>query len=165
MRQEVYGLDSTEKADRPYSVLERNYTIRALQPRAANRHSVFFTHARETIDVHYERQLFPVVNGTIVDDAAAAITPDVEWRADPRVSHAMVLQVDKFGNVEQSLALAYGRRFDDSDSRLTDADRAKQKKLAAVLTDATFTNAVEEPDAYRAPLPAEEPHLRTGQSC
>ena len=33
---------------------------RCLQPQGPNRYAVFFTHARETIDFHYERKLFKV---------------------------------------------------------------------------------------------------------
>ena len=156
LRQEVYALDDKDKerSNRPYSVSERNYAIKPVQPLGANRHSIFFTHALETIDFYYERKLFPVVNGQIVD-AAAAQSAGVTWRADPRVSHAAVLDVDDYGNVRQSVAIGYGRRFDDLNPVLTDADRRKQKQLSVTLTDASFTNAVVAVDAYRAPLPAE----------
>ncbi len=67
----------------------------------------------------------------------------------------MTLDVDDYGNVRQSVAIAYGRRFDDLDPVLTDADRKKQKQLFVTLTEASFTNAVLAVDAYRTPLPAE----------
>ena len=38
LRQEVYALDGTDKAQNPYSVAEQNFTIQRLQPRAENRH-------------------------------------------------------------------------------------------------------------------------------
>jgi RHS repeat-associated protein len=155
LRQEIYALDNKDASDRPYSVSERNYTIKLLQPRGANRHSIFFTHARETIDFHYERKLFPVLNGQIVDAATAAGNPGTKWLADPRVTHAMTVDVDDFGNVRQSVTIAYGRRFDDADPVLTAADRKKQKQIFVTLTEASFTNAVVAVDAYRTPLPAE----------
>jgi RHS repeat-associated protein len=155
LRQEIYALDDKDESDRPYSVSERNYTIQPAQPRGANRHSVFFTHARETIDFHYERKLFPVLNGQIADAVTAAQNPGTKWLADPRVTHTMTLDVDEYGNVRQSVAIAYGRRFDDTDPVLTDADRKKQKQLFVTLTEASFTNAVLAADAYRTPLPAE----------
>jgi len=155
LRQEIYALDDTEDSNRPYSVSERNYTIQPVQPRGANRHSIFFTHARETIDYHYERKLFPVLGGQIVDAATAAANPGVKRLADPRVTHSMTLDVDDYGNVRQSVAIAYGRRFDDADPVLTDADRKKQKQLFVTLTEASFTNSAIAADAYRAPLPAE----------
>ena len=55
LRQEVYALDGTDKAEIPYTVAEQNFTIRVLQGRGDNRHAVFFTHAREAINYHYER--------------------------------------------------------------------------------------------------------------
>jgi RHS repeat-associated protein len=155
LRQEIYALDDKDASDRPYSASERNYTVRLLQARGSNRRCVFFTHARETIDFHYERKLFPVVNGNIVDAATAASNSSTKWLADPRVTHALTLDVDDYGNVRQSASIAYGRRFDDSDPVLTDADCKKQKQLLATLTEASFTNVVVAADAYRAPLPAE----------
>ena len=156
LRQEIYALDDKkEESDRPYSVSERNYTVQPVQPRGANRHAIFFTHARETIDFHYERKLFPVLNGQIVDAATAVGNSGVKWLADPRVTHSMTLDVDDYGNVRQSVATAYGRRFDDADPVLADADRKKQKQLFVMLTEASFTNAAIAADAYRTPLPAE----------
>lgn len=155
LRQEIYALDDKDASDRPYSVSERNYTIQAMQPRGANRHSIIFTHARETIDFHYERKLFPVLNGQIVDAVTAASNSGTQWLADPRVTHSMTLDVDDYGNVRQSVAIAYGRRFDDTDPVQTDADRKKQKQLFVTLTEVSFTNAVLAVDAYRTPLPAE----------
>jgi RHS repeat-associated protein len=155
LRQEIYALDDKDASDRPYAVSERNYTIQPMQPRGANHHAIFFTHARETIDFHYERKLFPVLNGQIVDAVTGAQNPGTKWLADPRVTHTITLDVDDYGNVRQSVAIAYGRRFDDPDPVLTDTDRKKQKQLFVTLTDASFTNAVLAVDAYRTPLPAE----------
>ena len=56
---------------------------------------MFFTHAREQVDFHYERTLVDV-NG--------------QKRADPRMSHALTLEVDEFGNVLRSVAIGYRRR-------------------------------------------------------
>src|SRR4029077_13580540 len=55
LHQEVYGLDGTLKATHPYAVTEQNFTIEHLQPRGPNPEAVFFTHAREAINYHYER--------------------------------------------------------------------------------------------------------------
>jgi RHS repeat-associated protein len=155
LRQEVYAVDEKEESDRPYSVSERNYTIQPVQPRGSNRHSVFFTHEREAISFHYERKLFLILNRQVVDEATGAADPNVRWQADPRVSHAVTLDVDQYGNVRRSVAIAYGRRFDDPDPVLTDADRKNQKQLHVTITEASFTNVVRNSDAYRTPLPAE----------
>lgn len=101
LRQEVYALDGPNKEKHPYTVTEQNFTIRRLQPQAENRHAVFFTHAREAISSHYERN-----------------------PADPRLSHALALEVDDFGNVLKSAAVGYGRRRPDPD--LQPRDQAKQ---------------------------------------
>jgi len=140
LRQEIYALDGTNEEDRPYSVSERNYTIELMQPREPNRHAVFFAHPRETIDFHYERKLYDI-NG--------------QKLADPRVSHTITLEVDEFGNILQSVAIGYGRRYDDPDLLLTDDDRIKQKRTLVTYTENQFTNSIKQDDAYRTPLPYE----------
>jgi RHS repeat-associated protein len=152
LRREIYGLDGKPESSRPYSVSESNYGIKALQHQETNRHSVFFTHPLETIDFHYERKVYPVAGGRVVN---ASQNPTAPLKADPRISHAANLAVDDYGNVLQSVAVSYGRRFDDSDPVLSSADRNKQKQLSIIFTEASFTNAVLAADAYRTPLSAE----------
>jgi RHS repeat-associated protein len=145
LRQEVYALDGSEKEDRPYRVSERNYTIELVQPCGRDQHAVFFAHPRETIDFDYERKLY--------DNGA-------EKLADPRVSHSMTLDVDAFGNILLSVAIGYGRRYDNLDQSLTDEDKKKQNLTLVTFTENTYTNLVSEEDAYRTPLPSE---MRTYQ--
>ncbi|HKM53948.1 MAG TPA: SpvB/TcaC N-terminal domain-containing protein, partial [Isosphaeraceae bacterium] len=140
LRQEIYALDGTEESGRPYSVLESNSTITPLQPRLDNRHAVFFTHPREAVTFHYERTLYDI---------------DGVKRADPRVNHSVTLKVDEYGNVLESVAIGYGRRFPDRSPLLTDTDRVKQQHILLTFTENGYTNAVRESDAYRTPLPAE----------
>jgi len=126
LRQEVYAQDGTDAEDRPYSVSEPNYTIRRVQPLGANRHAVFFTHARETIDFHYERELYDIGGLRL---------------ADPRVSHTMTLAVDDYGNPLQSVAIGYGRRHDDPHPLLTADDRDRQRSsppIARAITRIPF---------------------------
>jgi RHS repeat-associated protein len=149
LRQEIYALDGTEEEDRPYSVSERNYTIKHLQPRGINKHVVFFTHARETIDFHYERKLFKVAGNVLV----GTNTPNAKNAADPRVTHNFTLAVDDYGNVLKSMAIGYGRRF--KDPSLTQQDQDKQTNTQITLSENQYTNAVLDNDAYRAPLPCE----------
>jgi len=127
LRQETYALDGAPQSLHPYTVSERNYTVEQLQPLADNPFAVFFTHQRETIDYRYERN--PV---------------------DPRISHALTLEVDAFGNVLRSAAVGYGRRR--ADGSLTTEDQARQAATLIAFTENQFTNAVELDDAYRAPL-------------
>ena len=130
LRQEVYALDGTEKEAHPYVVTEQNFTIRMLQPQSTNPHGVFFTHAREALTYQYERD------------------PD-----DPRIGHALTLEVDDFGNVLKSAAIGYGRR--QPDMALSADDQAKQAQLLITYNENRFTNSPNGDDAYRTPLPCE----------
>ena len=148
LRQEIYADDGTEKSGLPYSVSQRNYTVECFQPQATNRYAVFFTHARETIDHHHERNL-----------------------ADPRVTHNAVLKVDTFGNLVQSISVAYGRNLNSPGVQLapaaasgtppdlaTDASAFAQPEQATALitlTENTFTVLIDQPAAYRTAMPVE----------
>lgn len=146
LRQEVFALDCrpdgslSEESDRPYTVSERNYTIKCLQYREQNKHAVFFAHPRETVDFHYERKLYDICG---------------HKRADPRVTHSMNLDVDDYGNVLQSVAIGYGRRYDKTSELLTDKDEKKQTKTLVTYTENVYTNYIDMEDAYRTPLPYE----------
>ncbi len=130
LRQEVYALDGTEQQPHPYVVTERNFTVRTVQRRAGNRHAVFLTHPRETLNYHYERN-----------------------PADPRISHSLTLAVDDFGQVLQSATIGYGRRHPDSD--LDPPDRQVQARQLMTCAEHTYTNSIDEDDDYRVPLPSE----------
>lgn len=159
LRQEVYALDGVGQSAEypsgmPYTVAEQNFTIRTLQRRGANRHAVFFTHAREAITFHYERNA-----------------------ADPRIQHALTLEVDDFGNVLKQAAISYGRRQQVRTVEpngieklvpnagfigLDDADRAKQitplitySEIRFTKDEAAKTDAVDRDDIHRIPLPCE----------
>lgn len=155
LRQEVYADDAVpgatgaqvQRARTPYTVTELNYDIRPLQPKGSNRHAVFFTHAREAIDLHYERNA-----------------------ADPRVQHALTLEVDASGNILKAAAIGYGRRqtllIRDAQgqrqavpnpglSGLRVSDRARQTTTLLTYTENGVTHAVESSDAHRNPLPCE----------
>ena len=132
LREEVYALDGTPKAQFPYSVTEQNHTVEVVQPKADNLYAVFFTHPREVLTYHYERN-----------------------PADPRISHALTLEVDAFANVLKSLAIAYGRRHASSNPVLTDGDKAKQAQLLITYVENDFTNPVLTDDAHLGPLPAD----------
>ncbi|MCA9898477.1 MAG: hypothetical protein KC423_01435 [Anaerolineales bacterium] len=130
LRQEVYTLDDSPQTEHPYSVVERSYRLKVLQPREGNRHAVFYVCACNSVDYHYERNPH-----------------------DPRISHQMSLEVDEFGNVLKALAIGYGRRA--KNSPLTGKDVAKQEQLLMTYTETAVTNAVDELDSYRTPLPWE----------
>jgi hypothetical protein len=131
LRQEVYALDDDlERSPHPYSVTERNYGLERVQPQAGNRHAVFFAHPRETLDYHYERN-----------------------PADPRISHALMLEVDRYGNALKSLAIGCGRR--PGNSTLVGDDTEKQERPLVTYTETDVTNAIDDPNHHRTPLPCE----------
>lgn len=140
LREEVYALDGTEAQHRPYTVTEHTYTIELLQPGLQprpdgpqNYHAVFLTHSSQTVTAQYERALYPADGG---------------WRADPRISHDLVLAVDDYGNPLRTVSVGYGRRYGDPEHH--DAERT-----LITNTVNTFTNAVEAPGAHRTPLPSQ----------
>ena len=143
LRQEVYADDQREGATdaeklrtrTPYSVIEQNFTVEVLQRRGPNRHAVFFTHARETINYHYER------NAT-----------------DPRTTHDLTLEVDRYGNVLRSVSIGYPRRSEDSS--LPPIERALQARTLITYTENNvttndLTDANTWPNDHRTPMPAE----------
>lgn len=134
LRQEVYaldglGMDENYLFGHPYTVSEQNFTLQRLQPHDGNRHAVFFTHPREIITYHYERN-----------------------PADPRVQHALTLEVDAFGNVLKAAAIGYGRR--QPDLTLSAEDQARQAEIYITYTENAVTHAIETEDDFRTPLPS-----------
>lgn len=125
LRQEIYAFDGSTRAQHPYTVSEQNYTIEPVQPAGPNRHAVFFTHPRETLSYHYERN------------------PN-----DPRIGHEAVLKVDGFGNVERALAIGYPRR--NVPGRLPE-----QAEAHMTFTVNRVGNSAAQPDWYRIGLPVE----------
>lgn len=123
LRQEIYAEDGLPQSIHPYSVTEQTCEVRLLEraePRVremGHAHAAFLALPAENLTANYERR------------------PD-----DPRVQHQMVLEVDDFGNVLRSAALAYPRH----------KPRApEQGRLLATLSDFRFANRAEEVDWYR----------------
>ena len=127
LRQEIYGLDGTAAEPHPYVVTEQNFAVRVLQRRARNRHAVFHTCSRETLTCTYERE-----------------------PADPRVSHALTLAVDAYGNVLRSAAVAYGRRAPAAG--LDPREQEAQARTLVTYTENGVTNAVDDAGDHRASL-------------
>jgi RHS repeat-associated protein len=127
LRQEVYAEDDTPESIHPYSVSESTYEVRLLQREAprvrgeGHAHAVFFTHALEALTLHYERRPH-----------------------DPRVEHTLVLEVDDFGNILESAAVAYPRR---------NPIHPEQGRLWATLVEATFANHAAAEGWYRVGIP------------
>ncbi len=121
------------------------------QPRGGNRHAVFFTHAGEVITYHYERD-----------------------PSDPRVQHALTLEVDPYGNVLKEAAIGYGRRHtirvvdaqgvaqempNEVLNQLNPDDRQQQTDTLVTYTENRVTNPIDDvavdPNSYRTPLSCE----------
>ena len=135
LRTEVYAHDGSAKARHPYQVTESRYRVTQLQPKDGNHHAVYLSHPLESLSYHYERN-----------------------PADPRISHALTLEVDAFGNPLKSVAIGYGRRRPDP-ALPTQADRDKQTQTFITYTENRYTKGIDNPlldlDNYRTPLPSE----------
>ncbi|KAH0545319.1 hypothetical protein FGG08_000618 [Glutinoglossum americanum] len=136
LRQETYALDGTDAKERPYTVAEHNHTIELLQVQGGNRHAIFMTHPRETLDLHYERVLVEVAG---------------QKHADPRMNHSVTLQVDGFGNTLRTLTVSYPRRTLDP----TKPPPAQQLETHMTLTASRVANTDDQLDWYHLGLPVE----------
>jgi RHS repeat-associated protein len=97
LRQEIYELDvdalerGEERRVKLFSTAFHNCQIQRLQPRGSNRHAVFLVTESEAITYHYELDL------------------RAELQPDPRIAHTLNLRMDEYGNVLESVAIAYPR--------------------------------------------------------
>jgi len=148
LHQEVFSLDRdkdgnlTEESARPYTVSERNYIVKRMQPRGKNPYGVFLINPRETIDYQYERKLFHV-----------SINSHDEKRADPRIKHRIIIKTDEFGNILKSMEINYGRQY--SDPSLSAIDQQTQNRTHMTYVENHYTSVSQTDDAYRGPLLSE----------
>ena len=135
LRKEVYARDGSGKAQNPYVVNESRYHVAQLQPQGGNRHAVYFRHQLEDLSYHYERD-----------------------PTDPRISHALTLEVDAFGHALRTLSIAYGRRLPALELP-TQADRDRQTRTLISYTESRYTNPIDDPqthfDAHHVPASSE----------
>ncbi|MEK6674129.1 MAG: SpvB/TcaC N-terminal domain-containing protein, partial [Planctomycetota bacterium] len=119
LRQEVYELDvdqlevGKQIPVRLFTAATHNCHIRRLQPKGRNQHAVFLVTESEALSYHYELNLrsvtFPANPG--------AVEP---LEPDPRVAHTLHLSFDKYGNIQQSVAVGYRRLRPFADADLTE---------------------------------------------
>ena len=139
LRQEIYALrrHRARTDDRhPYTVTEQNFTIRAAAAAGGQ---------------PPRRLLHPRPRGW------TSATTTSATRADPRVQHALTLEVDAYGNVLQARPpSATARRHADSPSLLL-ADRgpSRQHDAAHLHRKPRHQRRSNRTDAYRTPLPCE----------
>jgi hypothetical protein len=130
LREEVFGLDDGPDQAVPYSVTDQSWAVRCLQPATRpGGYAVFLTHEAESVSRHHERQV-----------------------PDPRVRHAITLEVDAFGTVLSTVGITYGRRCPDP--RLTADEQAVQGRDLVTWTPTEVTGAVDTATAYRTPAVA-----------
>lgn len=113
-----------QKALTPFSVAEHNCLIELIQPKGQNKHAVFIVKESEAITYNYERNT-----------------------EDPRVAHNLNVQLDEYGNVLESVSVAYPRL--SPDLSLPAATRQEQARTIVIHTQNVFTNDVEGENEHR----------------
>ncbi|WP_205513240.1 SpvB/TcaC N-terminal domain-containing protein [Longitalea arenae] len=125
LRKEIYALDGSADAAKPYTAEQHNCAIRLLQPAGNHKNAVFLTESSEHLTYQYERN-----------------------PADPRTTHSLVFETDEFGNVLQSASVVYPRRTNP-------LALAEQVQLHVTFTQNRFTNKVQQSLEQRLPAPFE----------
>ncbi|KAH8654845.1 virulence plasmid 65kDa B protein-domain-containing protein, partial [Ilyonectria robusta] len=130
LRSEVYADDGSDKTHIPYSVSQTNYVIDPRQvTQDGHGHGIYFVRSAETVDCHLERVM-----------------------QDPRVTHQMTLEVNRFGSPTKELHISYGRQ--PGQSPLSAADAAVQERTVMLYKETDFTNSLDG-SGYRAPAACE----------
>lgn len=145
LRQEVYALDGGARSDLPYAVTERCHAVRLLQPQGPNPYGAFLTLPSQEVQIHYDRASVRVKDGLITPH-----DPDSREVLDPRISHSIALETDRFGNRLKAVSIGYGRRH--ADPNLPPEVQAMQARCSVILSDIRMTDAVDLPDAWRTPV-------------
>ncbi|NJO42497.1 MAG: toxin [Cyanobacteria bacterium RU_5_0] len=148
LRQEIYELDvdalarGEEHRVKLFSTAFHNCHIQRLQPRGDNRHAVFLVTESEVITYHYE-----------LDLRSPSLQPD------PRIAHTLNLRTDEYGNVLESVAIAYPRIGRHEDNSLPEGAVSLiaqvQQERHLVSTENRFTNDAIAADSHRLRLPCE----------
>ena len=134
LRTEVFDLKAEDPANptdderrrqmRPYTVAAHNCRIILQQPRGENKHACFQVLESEAFTVSYEQDI-----------------------TDPRISHKLNIETDRYGNVLQSASIAYARL--SPDLTLPQKVQDEQAKTHIVFTWNTYTNDVIGGESYR----------------
>ena len=125
LRREVYAADQSSDEDKPYTVEEKNYTLKKLQPLAGQKFAVFHVVDNETIAYNYERNA-----------------------DDPRILHRIVLQTDTFGNITKETEIAYPRRT-------VPAGLDEQRVTLLKYSETDFINEADNAGFYRIGVPCQ----------
>jgi len=117
LRQETYGQDGNS---RPFSVTSFRYCVRQLQAQGARRHPVLLSYELEQLGYTYERD-----------------------PSDPQCHQSVTMEVDSYGVVTRTLALAYPRRLPIAGA---DPDyRDSQQELFSIVDERTRVGHLTDP--------------------
>jgi hypothetical protein len=130
LRTEVYCLDGSAAEKIPYTTSLHTCSVQLVQARLQNKYASFLVKEHEVLTCNYERNA-----------------------NDPRILHAMNIDIDPYGNVLQSAAIAYGRLTNDPD--LAAEDQLIQSQTHIVYTLNAYTNNIDGDTDYRLPLLSE----------
>lgn len=117
LRTELYGLDDSKQADIPYSVSESSFRVVLKQAKGDNPYAIFLVHPAQSLTYTYERD-----------------------PKDPQIHQETTLQLDAYGNVERSCAIAYPRRAVSGALR-------EQQKLHVTCATQSYVNQAD-PKSY-----------------
>lgn len=117
LRTETYGLDGTEKQDKPFSITYNTCQIKRIQERADNHYAVFQVLNTESISLAVDRN-----------------------PADPRVSHTMLLETNAYGQPKLSAMVNYGRHPEAQNSGLPLHLKQAQIKTHCVISEVQYTD-------------------------
>ena len=159
LRQEVYELDVAAMIPGPgtppreipvrlFSAATHNCCICCLQPIGDNPHAVFLVTEIETLSYHYELELRPFLS-------LANATTGQQLKPDPRIAHTFNLSFDEYGNVQQSVAVAYPRERTFSDPTLVEFAnliQEVQSECHVSYTETHFTTDTIGPESATAPV-------------
>lgn len=133
IRQETYATDNTgQRTEHPYQVTQSAYRLRRLQSSKNDDDACFMAYQSEQLTYNYEQQ-----------------------PADPRISHQLTLDVDNYGNVLETCAIAYPRR-----SSILIALPA-QRQIHITASRQTYLN-IDQPDRRELGIPIESKTYEIG---
>lgn len=88
LRQEFFAVNAAgQLEEHPFSVTQKTYAIRKLQPGTARHEGSFHVYQSESLELLYDRMA-----------------------GDPKIVHRLALHADDFGNITKEASIAYARR-------------------------------------------------------
>lgn len=126
VREEIYGLDNGPEEETPYRVTQTVSEALFLAPPGTGPYAAFATHEREMLEYLYEREA-----------------------SDPAARQTCNLQIDEYGQVTQSVVVAYPRR---PDAEHEQPWTAQQEATLVVCNGFTYID-IDEESVFRVGIP------------